>query len=118
MLVNGKELNVFKVYPYCVTRPKGMGIMEIYSKEDIDEAIGEIINYNADCTDFNIDFEDDDAVNKFYNEMYSNLWKYFTDNLYLEVGDYCILATEKSKADIKRPNIVYYTNISEDGEIL
>lgn len=94
---------LFKVYAKCVTKAAGQRILEA-DDSDLREAIQSNIDNVFEYGSVDVDRDDDEAVNKFIEELYEKFDKSFHDSGIISCGDYMIIESEYDEITI--PNCI------------
>ena len=94
---------LFKVYAKCVRRAAGQRILEA-DDSDLREAIQENIDHVFECGSVDVDLDDDEAVNRFMEELYEKFEKSYQDSGIINCGDYMIINSEYDEITI--PNCI------------
>lgn len=90
---------LFKVYAKCVRRAAGQRILEA-DDSDLREAIEENIDHVFDCGSVDVDLDDEEAVNRFMEELYEKFEKSYQDSGIINCGDYMLIESEYDEITI------------------
>ena len=94
---------LFKVYAKGVTRAAGQRILEA-DDSDLRESIWENIDHVFEYGSVDVDRDDDEAVNKYMEELYEKFDKSFQDTGIISCGDYMLIESEYDEITI--PNCI------------
>lgn len=94
---------LYKVYAKCVTRAAGQRILEA-DDSDLREAIEENIDHVFDCGSVDVDLDDEEAINRFMEELYEKFEKSYQDSGIINCGDYMLVESEYDEITI--PNCI------------
>lgn len=94
---------LYKVYAKCVTRAAGQRILEA-DDSDLREAIQENIDHVFECCSVDVDLDDEEAVNRFMEELYEKFEKSYQDSGIISCGDYMLIESEYDEITI--PNCI------------
>lgn len=94
---------LFKVYAKGVTRAAGQRILEA-DDSDLREAIYANIDNVFECGSDDVDRDDEEAVNKYMEELYEKFDKSFQETGIISCGDYMIIESERDEITI--PNCI------------
>lgn len=94
---------LFKVYAKCVRRAAGQRIIEA-DDSDLREAIQENIDHVFECGSVDVDRDDEEAVNRFVEELYEKFEKSYQDSGIINCGDYMLIESEYDEITI--PNCI------------
>jgi hypothetical protein len=90
---------LYKVYAKCVRRAAGYRILEA-DDSDLREAIQANIDNVFECGSVDADLDDEEAVNKFIEELYEKFDKSFQDTGIISCGDYMLIESEYDEITI------------------
>lgn len=88
------NMEIYKIYAKCCTRPRGKAIIRIDIKEAenlIQESIYEMINNEM----LKIKDGSEEEINDQYSALYDKAVNFFKENGYFECGDFAVTITEE-----------------------
>ncbi len=94
---------LYKVYANGVKRAVGQLILEA-DESDLREAIEENIDHVFDCGSVDVELDDEEAVNRFMEELYEKFEKSYQDSGIINCGDYMLIESEYDEITI--PNCI------------
>ena len=87
-------MKIYKVYAQCCRGVKGITEIDLPKAKDlIIETVFDMLNNND--ISINVDYDDDEAVNKAYDELLDKALEYFEENDYFFCGDFEVIRSDE-----------------------